>query len=93
MDQSPSAQYMFPLTLRSTIIINYSIVSTMENVILVGDYNMPDICWSSLTGTSTFSNSFCDFVFEMSLSQLVMEATHIKGNILDLVLTNVKFHM
>ena len=51
---------------------------------------MPDICWSSLTGTSTFSNSFCDFVFEMSLSQLVMEATHIKGNILDLVLTNVE---
>ena len=35
-------------------------------------------------------NSFCDFVFEMSLSQLVMEATHIKGNILDLVLTNVE---
>ena len=68
----------------------YSIVSTMENVILVGDFNMPDICWSSLTGTSTFSNSFCDFVFEMSLSQLVMEATHIKGNILDLVLTNVE---
>ena len=68
----------------------YSIVSTMENVILVGDFNMPDICWSSLTGTSTFSNSFCDFVFEMSLLQLVMEATHIKGNILDLVLTNVE---
>ena len=61
----------------------YSIVSTMENVILVGDFNMPDICWSSLTGTSTFSNSFCDFVFEMSLSQL-------SGNILDLVLTNVE---
>ena len=56
----------------------------------MGDFNLPDICWSTLTGTSPFSNSFCDFVYEMNLSQLVIDSTHVKGNILDLVLTNAE---
>ena len=37
----------------------HSFASHMESVIIVGDFNMPDICWSTLTGTSTFSNSLC----------------------------------
>lgn len=37
-----------------------------------------------------FSVSLCDFVFEMNLAQLVTESTHVKGNILDLVFTNVE---
>ena len=60
----------------------------MDSVIILGDFNMPDICWSTLTGTSTASNSFCDLLFELNLSQLVKEPTHCKGNILDLVITN-----
>ena len=68
----------------------HSFASHMETVIIVGDYNMPDICWSTLTGTSTFSNSFCDFMYEMNLTQLVMDSTHVKGNILDLVITNTE---
>ena len=31
---------------------------------------------------------FCEFVFENNLDQLVIEPTHHKGNILDLILTN-----
>ena len=34
----------------------HSFASHMETVIIVGDFNMPDICWSTLTGTFTFSN-------------------------------------
>jgi len=53
----------------------------------VGDFNLPDVCWSSLIGQSPFSNSFCDFVYEHNFSQLVDCPTHVKGNILDLVFT------
>ena len=38
----------------------------------VGDFNFPDICWSSFTGSSVLS----------------VEPTHVKGNILDLVLSS-----
>ena len=34
------------------------------------------------------SAAFCDLVFELNLSQLVLQPTHSHGNILDLVLTN-----
>ena len=56
--------------------------------IIVGDFNFPDICWSSLSGTSSLSNYFCEFIFDHNLSQHVMEPTHIMGNILDLVITS-----
>ena len=55
---------------------------------IVGDFNLPDINWNTLQGTTPSSKSFCDFVFEHNLSQLVHEPTHIHGNILDLILTN-----
>ena len=49
---------------------------------------MPDVCWSSLHGTTSFSRAFCDFVYKHNLTQLVTAPTHIKGTLLDLVLTN-----
>ena len=64
------------------------VTSSAVGVIFVGDFNLPDICWASLIGQSPVSNSFCDFVYEHNLSQLVDCPTHVKGNILDLVLTN-----
>ena len=66
------------------------VTSSAVNVIIVGDFNLPDICWSTLMGQSPFSNSFCDFVCEYNLSQLVDCPTHAKGNILDLVLTSTE---
>ena len=53
----------------------------------MGDFNFPDINWSSLTGSSLSSNLFCEFIFDCNLTQHVTEATHVKGNLLDLVLT------
>ena len=35
----------------------------------------------SLSGTSSLSNSFCEFIFDYNLTQHVMEPTHIMGNI------------
>ena len=60
-----------------------------HNVLIIGDFNLPDLNWSTLSGSSVMSNLFCDFVFDYNLSQLVSVPTHIKGNCLDLVLSNL----
>ena len=57
-------------------------------LVIMGDFNLPDVNWSTLSEPIGFSNQFCDLVFESNLLQLVDQPTHICGNILDLVLTN-----
>jgi len=54
-------------------------------IIIAGDFNRPDIYWSTLSATSQASNLFCDLVYNLNLSQLVDSATHIHGNLLDLI--------
>ncbi len=46
------------------------IVSLGPTVIL-GDFNLPEINWLSLSCSSPLSLTFCDFVFDNNLSQLV----------------------
>ena len=65
---------------------NANISST--NLILLGDFNIPDIDWNTLSGVSPVSQQFCDLIFDSALSQLINCPTHIHGNILDLLLTN-----
>ena len=62
--------------------------TSSEHLVIVGDFNAPDIEWSSLTGTQSHSNLICDFVFHANLTQAVFEPTHTKGHILDIVLAN-----
>ena len=57
-------------------------------LVIMGDFNLSDVNWSTLSDHTDFSNRFCDLAFESNLSQLVDQSTHICGNILDLVLTN-----
>ena len=59
-----------------------------RNIVLLGDFNLPDINWDTLCGNSRVDETFCDVCFEFNLSQLISCSTHIHGNILDLVLTN-----
>ena len=59
-----------------------------EGTILVGDFNLPDINWDTLSAQSATSELFCDFVFDNNLTQFVNNPTHIKGNTLFLILTN-----
>ena len=66
---------------------NSSIISSIPSII-IGDFNLPDIQWDTLTASSSNSGSFWDFVFDNALVQLIHEPTHTKGNILHLVLTN-----
>ena len=77
-----SASHVFSLVLYLT-----NLTSSFKRCIFVGDFNFPDINWSSLTGSSLSSNLFCEFIFDCNLTQHVTEATHVKGNLLHLVLT------
>ena len=66
-----------------------NMVSTSECVLIVIDFYLLDISGPSLTGTSPSSNYLCELIFDLNLMQHVNSPTHLKGNILDLVLTNV----
>ena len=65
-----------------------TITSLPNPVIVFGDFNMPDINWSTLTGNSFISNNFCEFVFQSNLEQVVDSATHKHGSVLDLIVTD-----
>ena len=65
-------------------------VISQPRTIIVGDFNLPDINWSNLSGHSPQSIALCDFVFRHNLEQMVDFPTHSQGNTLDLIFTN--FH-
>ena len=61
----------------------------LENdILLLGDFDAPDVDWNSLSASSRLSTALCDLVFDMNLVQLVDGSTHKRGNTLDLVLSN-----
>ena len=66
------------------------LANTSSPVITMGDFNLPDTDWLSLSASTMIANQFCDLVFNSNLAQLVDLDTHIHGNILDLVLTNAE---
>ena len=63
-------------------------LSKNPHMVIVGDLNLPNIDWQSLTAPSPSSSFFCDSLFSLNLLQLVTEPTHIHGNTLDVVITN-----
>ena len=72
--------------LNSLLIYFSDLLSRYDNVIFTGDFNLPDIKWSSLSAHSSSSNAFCDFIFDNNLTQFVDRPTHSGGNVLDLAL-------
>ena len=43
-------------------------LSTNIPCLICGDFNLPGVCWSTLTGNSSLSNTFCEFVFNWNLT-------------------------
>ena len=74
-------------------IINWYFDQTCPNIIIVGDFNLPEIDWitNSLKSNRNCSmhRSFLDFIACNNLMQKVTNPTHDKGNTLDLVVTNL----
>ena len=78
-----------PLSYVSSLVLFLSdLVSSFSKCTFVGDFNFPDIDWFALMGTSISSTCLCDFVFDYNFTQHIFEPTHVKGNVLDLVLTS-----
>ena len=73
-----------------TCIFNYlsTLLSQNRNIILLGDFNLPDIDWNSLSGHSPYSIQLCKLVFQYNLTQFITFPTHVMGNILDLILSD-----
>ena len=65
----------------------YSLPSNSDLLIL-GDFNFPDIDWDLLSGESKNSTNFCELVSDLNFCQLAASSTHKAGNILDLIITN-----
>ena len=40
------------------------------NIVLLGDFNLPDINWNTLCGNSRVAETICDVCFEFNLFQL-----------------------
>ena len=73
--------------------LHYLFSSHKFPIFVVGDFNCPDLNWSTLTATSNKSSSLCDFMFDNNLLQLIIIdfPTHSAGNLLDLthlIITN-----
>ena len=58
-----------------------------ENTIIIGDFNYPKINWQGVSNDRK-SENFVECVHAKNLEQMVEFTTHIRGNLLDLVLTN-----
>ena len=54
-----------------------NLASNPSPLIVMGGFNVPDIYWNMLSGSTTLSNQLCDLVFQYDLSQIVDCPTHI----------------
>ena len=61
-----------------------------DSLILMGDFNFPDINLDTLSCHCYTSNQFCDLIFQTGLHQLINVPTHKHGNTLDLLFTNLE---
>jgi hypothetical protein len=59
-----------------------------NNTLVIGDINMPDIDWREGRAGNSGKLLLLETTQEEDLQQMVSFPTHIKGNILDLVITN-----
>ena len=78
----PHADFLYYSKL---IVFFDSVLSLGHFVIILGDFNAPEICWEILSGLHPSSFALCEFVVANGLEQLVTFPTHTGGNILDLV--------
>ena len=70
------------------IVLNHfsDLLKFSHDCVFVGDFNLPDIIWSTLASSFSISQYYCDFIFDNN--SMVNPPTHVKGNILDLIISN-----
>jgi len=55
----------------------------------MGGFSLPDIYWSTLSGSSEVFSQLYDLAFELNLSQIISQPTHSHGNTIDLIRDNL----
>ena len=45
-------------------------LSRYDNLILMGDFNLPDVDWESYSGSTAFSSSICEIIFDLNTAYL-----------------------
>ncbi|MCP4457121.1 MAG: hypothetical protein GY816_03695, partial [Cytophagales bacterium] len=60
----------------------------VTGIVFTGDFNMPNINWDDYSSSDNVEQHFLDSFSNLGFEQLVNRPTHLKGNILDLVLTD-----
>ena len=60
----------------------------LQNHIVIGDFNFPQINWSSNSSPTNLGHNFIAMFNNFGFNQMVNEPTHEKGNLLDLLFTN-----
>ena len=56
---------------------------------VIGDFNLPEINWSESQSTTQLGQGFIDLFNDLGLTQIIQQATHEKGRILDLLFSNL----
>ena len=60
----------------------------VQSLTLIGDLNLPSANWTNSSSPIAIEQTFIDTFNDLSLHQLVTEPTHLRGNILDNILTD-----
>ena len=55
---------------------------------VLGDINLPDVCWKSGAAISCYSIDFLSIVEDLHFIQLLDEPSHVDGNLLDVILSS-----
>ena len=58
------------------------LMKEVDPVVIMGDFNTPDVVWSTFNANSQFSSNLCDLIFQYNYTQLAESATHVQGNII-----------
>ena len=84
-----SSQFRIPAKMLTDSIryFNSKLINGSSYTIL-GDLNLPDICWASSDGGCDYSKLFLEVIEDHSLMPLIYEPTHSSGNTLDIILTS-----
>ena len=65
----------------------------LKKFFLIGDLNLRTINWESNSCTNRTEQMFLDEFIHLGLLQCIKSPTHVKGNILDVLLTNSENHI
>ena len=67
---------------------NSKLINGSGSYTILGDLNLPDICWASSDGGCDYSKLFLEVIEDHTLMPLIYEPTHCSGNTLDIILTS-----